>query len=157
MVELQGHGGPVVLDHLLQLTLQLGARLARPGEFTERAFLNGRMDLAQAEAVADLIDAGSQAAAQAASQALQGVFSERVHRVTQQLIALRMYIESALDFPEEEIDFLSDARLITQSQELVDEIAEALAVNESVTARVLSKVNSLAKAVRSARVESLTV
>lgn len=126
VVELQGHGGPVVLDHLLQLILQLGARLARPGEFTERAFLNGRMDLAQAEAVADLIDAGSQAAAQAASQALQGVFSERVHRVTQLLIALRMYIESALDFPEEEIDFLSDARLIAQSQQLVDEIAELL-------------------------------
>lgn len=126
VVELQGHGGPVVLDHLLQLTLQLGARLARPGEFTERAFLNGRMDLAQAEAVADLIDAGSQAAAHAASQALQGVFSERVHRVTRQLIALRMYIESALDFPEEEIDFLSDARLISQSQQLVGEIDELL-------------------------------
>ncbi|WP_298217487.1 tRNA uridine-5-carboxymethylaminomethyl(34) synthesis GTPase MnmE [Halothiobacillus sp.] len=126
VVELQGHGGPVVLDHLLQLMLQLGARLARPGEFTERAFLNGRMDLAQAEAVADLIDAGSQAAAQAASQALQGVFSERVHRVTQQLIALRMYIESALDFPEEEIDFLSDTRLIAQSQQLVDDIGELL-------------------------------
>lgn len=126
VVELQGHGGPVVLDQLLQLMLRLGARLARPGEFTERAFLNGRMDLAQAEAVADLIDAGSQAAARAASQALHGVFSERVHRVTQLLIALRMYIESALDFPEEEIDFLSDVRLFSQSQQLIDEMAKLL-------------------------------
>jgi len=126
IVELQGHGGPVVLDILLQLVLKLGARLARPGEFTERAFLNGRMDLAQAEAVADLIDAGSQAAAQAANQALQGVFSKRINLVAQQLIALRMYIESALDFPEEEIDFLSDARLFAQSQQLIDDMAELL-------------------------------
>lgn len=130
VVELQGHGGPVVLDYLLQLVIQQGARLARPGEFTERAFLNGRMDLTQAEAVADLIDAGSLAAAQAASSALQGVFSEWIDRISRQLIALRMYIESALDFPEEEIDFLSDSRLIAQSKQLIEDMATLLSETE---------------------------
>lgn len=111
VVELQGHGGPVILDLLLQRCLQLGARLARPGEFSERAFLNDKLDLAQAEAIADLIDASSTQAARNALRSLQGVFSQRVHQLVEQLIALRMYVESAIDFPEEEIDFLSDGRV----------------------------------------------
>ncbi|HUX83010.1 MAG TPA: tRNA uridine-5-carboxymethylaminomethyl(34) synthesis GTPase MnmE [Halothiobacillus sp.] len=127
IVELQGHGGPVVLDTLLQVIVQLGARLARPGEFTERAFLNGRIDLAQAEAVADLIDAGSQAAAQAASRALQGAFSQRVTQINTALIELRMYIESALDFPEEEIDFLADDRIAQKNQRLIVDLDALMA------------------------------
>ncbi|ANJ67508.1 tRNA uridine(34) 5-carboxymethylaminomethyl synthesis GTPase MnmE [Halothiobacillus diazotrophicus] len=127
IVELQGHGGPVVLDTLLQIVVALGARLARPGEFTERAFLNGRIDLAQAEAVADLIDAGSQAAAQAASRALQGAFSQRVDEITRALIELRMHIESALDFPEEEIDFLADTRIIEKNRRLREQLDTLMA------------------------------
>ncbi len=130
VVELQGHGGPVVLDRLLHLVLHFGARLARPGEFTERAFLNGRMDLTQAEAVADLIDAGSQAAAQAASRAMRGDFSKRIAPLTDQLIQLRVHIESALDFPEEEIDFLSDPQITRQSQALADQFDALLAQTE---------------------------
>jgi tRNA modification GTPase len=130
VVELQGHGGPVVMDRLLQLLLQLGARLARPGEFTERAFLNGRIDLTQAEAVADLIDAGSFAAAQAASRAMHGGFSKRITSLTKALIALRVSIESALDFPEEEIDFLSDPQIAKQNQQILHDFDELLAETE---------------------------
>ncbi len=116
VLELQGHGGPVVMQLLLERVLQAGAqiglRTARPGEFTERAFLNDKLDLAQAEAVADLIDASSAQAARSASRSLSGVFSQAVHGVVDQLIELRMLVEATLDFPEEEIDFLerSDAR-----------------------------------------------
>ncbi|MES9992577.1 MAG: tRNA uridine-5-carboxymethylaminomethyl(34) synthesis GTPase MnmE [Candidatus Thiodiazotropha sp.] len=106
VLELQGHGGPVVMDLLLQATRQLGARLARPGEFSERAFLNGKIDLVQAEAIADLIDAESQAAVRSATRTLQGAFSQRINRLVEALIELRLYVESAIDFPEEEIDFL---------------------------------------------------
>ena len=91
-------------------TLQLGARLARPGEFSERAFLNDKLDLAQAEAIADLIDAGTAQAARAALRSLQGEFSQRVHALIEHLIQLRMYVEAAIDFPEEEVDFLDDGR-----------------------------------------------
>ena len=108
VLELQGHGGPVVMDMLLQRVLQLGARLARPGEFSERAFLNDKLDLAQAEAVADLIDSSTAEAARAAMNSLQGVFSEQVQLLVENVITLRMYVESAIDFPEEEIDFLAD-------------------------------------------------
>ena len=114
VLELHGHGGPVVLDALLGCLLELGARAARPGEFTERAFLNGKLDLAQAEAVADLIDAGSQDAARAALRSLEGEFSRRVREQVEQLTRLRMYVEAAIDFPEEEIDFLADARIVDQ-------------------------------------------
>jgi len=116
VLELQGHGGPVVMQLLLERVLragaQVGLRTARPGEFTERAFLNDKLDLAQAEAVADLIDASSAQAARSASRSLSGVFSQAVHGVVDQLIELRMLVEATLDFPEEEIDFLerSDAR-----------------------------------------------
>lgn len=106
VVELQAHGSPVVLSLLLRRCLELGARLARPGEFSERAFLNDKLDLAQAEAVADLIAAGSASAARAALRSLDGEFSRRVSALAQQLIELRVYVEAAIDFPEEEIDFL---------------------------------------------------
>ncbi|HEY2344818.1 MAG TPA: tRNA uridine-5-carboxymethylaminomethyl(34) synthesis GTPase MnmE [Xanthomonadaceae bacterium] len=111
VVELQAHGSPVVLRQLLSRCLELGARTARPGEFTERAFRNHRLDLAQAEAVADLIAAGSEAAARAARRSLDGVFSQRVQALLIALTALRVHIEAAIDFPEEEIDFLADAAL----------------------------------------------
>ena len=111
VLELQGHGGPVVLETLLRRVLALGARAAAPGEFTQRAFLNGRIDLAQAEAVADLIDSGSTAAARAALRSLRGEFSAQVHELAEAMLELRMWVEAAIDFPEEEIDFLADRAL----------------------------------------------
>ncbi|MDH5484168.1 MAG: tRNA uridine-5-carboxymethylaminomethyl(34) synthesis GTPase MnmE [Gammaproteobacteria bacterium] len=108
VLELQAHGGPVVLDMLLKRVLSLGARMARAGEFSEQAFLNEKMDLAQAEAVADLIEADSEEAAKAAVRSLQGEFSANIHELVEKIIELRLYVEAALDFPEEEIDFLSD-------------------------------------------------
>ena len=126
VVEWQGHGNPVLLDAAVEEMIGSGARMARPGEFTERAFLNGRMDLAQAEAVADLIEAGSTQAATAARRSLTGAFSERVDAFVEHLIHLRMYIEAALDFPEEEIDFLSDTRLRDQLADLRAELADLL-------------------------------
>jgi tRNA modification GTPase len=111
VLELQGHGGAIIMDCLLQRVLQLGARLARPGEFSERAFLNGKLDLAQAEAIADLIDASSVQAARLAMRSLQGEFSQHIQQLLAKLIRLRMYVEAAIDFPEEEIDFLSDVKI----------------------------------------------
>lgn len=112
VLELQGHGGPVVLDLLLRRCLELGARQARPGEFSERAFLNDKLDLAQAEAIADLIEASSEQAARNALRSLQGEFSRRVQGLTERLIQLRIYVEAAIDFPEEEIDFLADGHVL---------------------------------------------
>ena len=109
VLELQGHGGPVVLNLLLQRCLALGARLAEPGEFTRRAFLNGKLDLAQAEAVADLIDAASSEAARSAVRSLSGAFSARIAELVEALTRLRMLVEATLDFPEEEVDFLREA------------------------------------------------
>jgi tRNA modification GTPase len=109
VLELQGHGGPVILNLLLQRCLELGARLAGPGEFSRRAFLNGKLDLAQAEAVADLIDAASSEAARSAVRSLTGAFSARITELVEALTRLRMLVEATLDFPEEEIDFLRDA------------------------------------------------
>ena len=129
VLELQGHGGPVVMDLLLERCLALGARAARPGEFTERAWLNDKLDLAQAEAVADLIDSASKQAARLAVRSLQGAFSQRVHELVAALTELRVYVESAIDFPEEEIDFLGDgavaARLAEVCQHLADTRAQA--------------------------------
>lgn len=112
VIELQGHGGPVVMEMLLNRCLELGARLAEPGEFTKRAFLNDKLDLAQAEGVADLIDASSQTAARLALRSLKGDFSRRIHGLVDDLVTLRMLVEATLDFPEEDIDFLeaADAR-----------------------------------------------
>mgnify|MGYP005989155391 FL=1 len=112
VLELQGHGGKIVMDMLLQACLQFGARLARPGEFSERAFLNDKLDLAQAEAIADLIDSSSEQAARSALRSLQGDFSAAVNSLLTQITELRMYVEAALDFPEEEIDFLADQRVL---------------------------------------------
>jgi tRNA modification GTPase len=118
VLELQGHGGPVIMDMLLERCLALGARLARPGEFSERAFLNDKLDLAQAEAIADLIDASSRSAAENALRSLQGEFSQRVSGLVQQLIELRVYVEAAIDFPEEEIDFLADGHVATHLEQV---------------------------------------
>src|SRR5215469_3701031 len=111
VLELHGHGGPLVLESLVSRVAELGARRALPGEFTQRAFLNNKLDLAQAEAIADLIDAGSRAAARAAMRSLQGEFSAMVRGLTEAVIDLRTYVEAAIDFPEEEIDFLADREL----------------------------------------------
>lgn len=126
VLELQGHGGPVVLDMLLQRCVELGARLARPGEFSERAFLNDKLDLAQAEAIADLIEASSTQAARNALRSLQGVFSQRVNALTEQLIALRIYVEAAIDFPEEEIDFLADGHILKLLTDVQAELKEVV-------------------------------
>ncbi|MDP2787856.1 MAG: tRNA uridine-5-carboxymethylaminomethyl(34) synthesis GTPase MnmE [Pseudomonadota bacterium] len=109
VLELQGHGGPQVLQLVLERCLQLGARLAQPGEFTKRAFLNGKLDLAQAEAIADLIDAGSREAARSALRTLDGAFSRKINVLRDGLIHLRMLVEATLDFPDEDIDFLEQA------------------------------------------------
>jgi tRNA modification GTPase len=111
VLEIQGHGGALIVDLLLKRLLELGCRLARPGEFTERAFLNGKIDIAQAEAIADLIDAGTAAAARAAVRSMQGEFSARIADLTAQITGLRAYVEAAIDFPNEEIDFLSSEAL----------------------------------------------
>ncbi|MEE4360955.1 MAG: tRNA uridine-5-carboxymethylaminomethyl(34) synthesis GTPase MnmE [Pseudomonadales bacterium] len=122
VVEFQGHGGPVVLQGVVSACLALGARHARPGEFTERAFLNDRLDLVQAEAIADLIDAGSEAAARGALKSLEGEFSRRIRALVDELTAVRVYAEAALDFPEEEVDFLADGAI----RERIDALRAAL-------------------------------
>ncbi|PAU86913.1 tRNA uridine-5-carboxymethylaminomethyl(34) synthesis GTPase MnmE [Pseudomonas sp. WN033] len=124
VLELHGHGGPVVMDMLLKACLDCGARLARPGEFSERAFLNDKLDLAQAEAIADLIEASSEQAARNAVQSLQGAFSQRVHELTDALIQLRIYVEAAIDFPEEEIDFLADGHVLGQLHAIQNHLAQ---------------------------------
>lgn len=126
VLELHGHGGPVVLDMLLSRLLQLGARMAQPGEFSQRAFLNEKLDLVQAEAIADLIDSGSQQAARAAMRSLQGDFSTRVHSLLEALIEARMYIEAAIDFPEEEVDFLADGEVQSRLDRLQQILAQIL-------------------------------
>ncbi|HLZ98197.1 MAG TPA: tRNA uridine-5-carboxymethylaminomethyl(34) synthesis GTPase MnmE [Steroidobacteraceae bacterium] len=127
VLELQGHGGAFIVDRVLKRVLEAGARMARPGEFSERAFLNGKMDLAQAEAVADLIDAGTTAAARAAVRSMRGEFSARIRELQTQLTALRVYVEAAIDFPDEEIDFLSN-------QSLQDRLSQVFAGFDSITA-----------------------
>ncbi len=124
VLELQGHGGPVLMDMLLSRCLELGARPAHPGEFSERAFLNDKLDLAQAEAIADLIDSGSEQAARSALRSLQGDFSRVVDAILNDLIGLRMYVEAALDFPEEEIDFLADGESLRRLDTLLDQLQE---------------------------------
>lgn len=128
VLELQGHGGPVIMDILLQRVLQAGARLARPGEFSERAFLNDKLDLSQAEAIADLIESSSVAAARAAVRSLQGEFSARVNDIASAMIALRSYVEAAIDFPEEEIDFLAEGQVREKLQAIHDELNKLLAI-----------------------------
>jgi tRNA modification GTPase len=127
VLELQGHGGALIVDMVLRRLLELGCRMARPGEFSERAFLNGKIDIAQAEAIADLIDAGTTAAARAAVRSLQGEFSAWITELKSRITSLRAYVEAAIDFPDEEIDFLSD-------KALGERLAAVFAGFESITA-----------------------
>lgn len=119
VVELQGHGSPLVMAKLCQRAIDLGARMARPGEFSERAFLNNKMDLAQAEAVADLIESSTEEAAKSAMRSLQGDFSKRINNFLEELTHLRMYVEASIDFSDEEIDFLAEAQVDKQLQDLL--------------------------------------
>jgi tRNA modification GTPase len=140
VLELHGHGGTVVMDLLLASVLEAGARLARPGEFSQRAFLNDKMDLAQAEAVADLIDSASRTAALCAQRTLQGEFSRRIGQVVDALASLRAHVEAAIDFPEEEVDFLADGAvgeriegILAQLQAVRDEAAQGALLREGMT------------------------
>ena len=130
VVELHGHGNPLLQELLLQRLYALGARPARPGEFSERAFLEGKLDLAQAEAVADLIEAGSAAAARAAQRSLEGEFSRRVDTLLQALVEARLHVEAAIDFPEEEIDFLADGQIAARIGAVLSAQAELLVAAE---------------------------
>ncbi len=127
VLELQGHGGPVVMDMLIENCLALGARLARPGEFSERAFLNDKLDLAQAEAISDLINAANTAAARSALNSLQGEFSKLVDNLVSKVLQLRIYVEAAIDFPDEEIDFLADGVVADRLSSIRTELANLLA------------------------------
>ena len=127
VLELQGHGGALVVDMLLKRLLELGCRMARPGEFSERAYLNGKIDIAQAEAIADLIDAGTTAAARAAVRSMQGEFSARIADLKDRITQLRIYVEAAIDFPDEEVDFLS-------GEALRERLAAVFGAFESITA-----------------------
>ncbi len=134
IIEIQCHGSPIVLDQLIQQCLVHGARVAKPGEFTERAFLNDKIDLTQAEAIADLIQASSLTAARMAIKSLQGIFSQKIDHLNQQMIQLRLYVEAAIDFPEEEIDFLNDGKIAAK---LSDILADLLALEQSATQGVI--------------------
>jgi tRNA modification GTPase len=149
VLELQGHGSSVLMDALLRRCIQLGARLARPGEFTERAFLNGKLDLAQAEAVADVVAATSEAGARAALRSMEGVFSARVDALLAELIALRVHIEAAIDFPEEEIDFLADpligeklGTLRTHLDDLLVETRRGVRLNDGIVVAIVGRPNA---------------
>ena len=126
VLELQAHGGPVVLEMLLNRVISLGARIAAPGEFSQRAYLNDKMDLAQAEAIADLINSSTEAAARGAVRSLQGEFSTRINHLVAKVIELRIFVEASIDFPEEEIDFLSDERIEVQLAEVHQELDKVL-------------------------------
>ncbi|HWU69059.1 MAG TPA: tRNA uridine-5-carboxymethylaminomethyl(34) synthesis GTPase MnmE [Stenotrophobium sp.] len=148
VAELQGHGGPVVLDLLLRAVCAQGARIARPGEFSERAFLNGRMDLAQAEAIADLIDAASAEAATAALRSLEGEFSRRVTAIVEALTQLRIHVEGALDFSDEDIPWLAHEALrlqltavIERLQELLGQAAQGRRLREGITLTLTGQPN----------------
>jgi tRNA modification GTPase len=148
VVELQGHGGPLVLELLVRAACAHGARPARPGEFSERAFLNNRMDLAQAEAVADLINAATEQAARAAQRSLHGEFSARVRALTDELIGLRIFIEGALDFSDEDVDWLADdalrkrlATLLAHLRELLGAAAQGRRLREGMTVALAGQPN----------------
>jgi tRNA modification GTPase len=149
IVEFQGHGGPVILDLLLKRITALGIRLANAGEFSERAFLNDKMDLAQAEAIADLIDSTSEQAARSALKSMQGAFSKRVNTLVESLIELRIYVEAAIDFPEEEIDFLADGKvdgdlrgIITNLNEVTKEASQGAIQREGMTVVIAGRPNA---------------
>lgn len=127
IVELQGHGGPVILDLLLQDICRRGARQARPGEFSERAFLNNKLDLAQAEAIADLINSTTAQAAMNATNSLRGEFSRKIDELVAMVTRLRVYVEAAIDFPEEEIDFIQEGQVKQRLQDIIDQLNGVLA------------------------------
>lgn len=135
VLELHGHGGPLVISSIVEAIVEMGARRAEPGEFSQRAFLNDKLDLTQAEAIADLINAGTTQAARAALRSLSGAFSSAVEALAEQLVRLRMHVEAAIDFPEEEIDFLSDDLLLRRLDECAD--AFALLQDQAQQGRVL--------------------
>ena len=149
VLELQAHGGPVILDYLLSEIIKLGARLARPGEFSERAFLNNKMDLTQAEATADLINSASLQAARNAVRSLQGQFSKKIMSLVEAVINLRVYVEAAIDFPEEEIDFLADGKvssdldtILNQLNRVFSEAKQGSLVQEGMTVVIAGKPNA---------------
>lgn len=148
VVEFHGHGGPVVLNLLLRQTLVLGARLARPGEFTERAFLNGKLDLLQAEAVADLINSKSEYAAKSAVRSLEGEFSRDITRLKERIVAIRVYVEGALDFPDEELDLLARSDIAERTAACIKDLDALLtsacsgrALNEGIRAAIIGRPN----------------
>lgn len=148
VLELHGHGGPVIMDALLQVVLDAGVRPAGPGEFSERAFLNGKLDLAQAEAVADLIDAASREAATAAMRSLQGEFSRRVAELATRLAALRTFVEAAIDFPDEEADFLAEGDIVARIDDwlaqfdiLHAEVRQGVIMQEGITVVIAGRPN----------------
>ncbi len=149
VVELQGHGGVVLQDMLLSRVCELGARLAHAGEYSERAFFNDKLDLTQAEAIADLIESGSQAAARAAMRSLQGEFSKHIHILVDSIINLRVFVEAALDFAEEEIDFLAESDIQRQIQQIIDsnqyiltEAEKGRVLNEGMTMAIAGRPNA---------------
>jgi tRNA modification GTPase len=142
VIEIQGHGGLVLQDMLLSRVCELGARLAVAGEFSERGFHNNKLDLAQAEAIADLIASGSQAAARASMRSLQGVFSSQVHALVENLVQIRSFVEAALDFAEEEIDFLNDSDIVQKLQQILQQTHQLLLKAEE--GRVLNEGMTLA-------------
>ncbi len=149
ILELQGHGGSVVLDMLLRRVLSLGARLANPGEFTERAFLNNKLDLAQAEAIADLIESSTEQSARSAQKSMQGVFSKQINDLVEELIELRIYVEAAIDFVDEEIDFLTDgvvenriARLSESLQRIQNTAQQGRLLRDGMTIVLAGKPNA---------------
>ena len=127
VAELQGHGGPVVMDMILRRCCALGARQARPGEFSERAFLNDKLDLTQAEAIADLINSTTESAARSANRSLQGRFANEIERLMNRVTELRAYVEAAIDFPEEEIDFLAEGDVLARLQQIMAQIDQVTA------------------------------
>ena len=149
VLELQGHAGQVLQDMLLSRVCELGARLAHAGEFSERAFHNDKLDLTQAEAIADLIESGSQAAARAAMRSLQGVFSSKIHELVERIVRLRVFVEAALDFAEEEIDFLADSDIqqqlkdiIQQHQKILDEAEKGQVLHDGMTLAIAGQPNA---------------
>ena len=131
VIELQGHGGPVVLDMLLERVLGLGARLARPGEFSERAYLNGKIDLAQAEAIADLIDSASREAARGAARSMNGEFSTHIRMLVEEVTRLRIFVEACIDFPEEDIEMLAASDTRMRIEDLISRIEQTEAIARS--------------------------
>lgn len=148
VLELHGHGGPIVLDMLLRRVVELGARIARAGEFSERAFLNNKMDLLQVEAVAQLINASTEQAATAAMRSMQGEFSKKINTLVEDLIKLRLYVEAAIDFPDEDIDFLSNGHVQNSVQALLQRVADiyqqariGVLLSEGITAAIIGQPN----------------